>query len=194
MLFCTFITPLQPFCWLCFIHLFASLCHLASEPWGAKAVLSTGLQGAWHLEYWVWAAFDAVTTLFFTSTHWPRSLESLGSFYLTWLNLAFWVYFSTLYLPFDEETELEQKGTAFSLDTDVLKSLTVKETPSRTIAAYFLAAQNFETVKNRLPDIVTKERNEAKSEILNSRKQLAKRLQWADNFSIYSRFSSYGPE
>lgn len=63
-----------------------------------------------HLEYRGWAGFDAVMTLFFTSTHWPRSLESLGSFHLVWLYLVFWVYFSTFCLPFDE---LEQKGMEF---------------------------------------------------------------------------------
>lgn len=56
-----------------------------------------------RLEYRVWAGFDAVMTLFFTSTHWPRSLESLGSFHLVWLYLVLWVYFSTFYLPFDEK-------------------------------------------------------------------------------------------
>lgn len=50
---------------------------------------------------------------------------------------------------------------AFCSDTNVLEALTVKETSSRTLLR-ILAAQNFETVKNHLPDIVTKERNEAK--------------------------------
>lgn len=63
-----------------------------------------------HLEYRVWAGFDAVMTLFFTSTQWPRSLESLGSFHLVWLYLVFWVYFSTFYLPFDEKTRVGTEG------------------------------------------------------------------------------------
>lgn len=99
---------------------------------------------AQQLAYRVWAGFDAVMTLFFTSAHWPRSLESLGSFHLVWLYLVFWVYFSTFYLPFDGKTRAGTEGhgvfhvaTTSVLRHEFVKSLIVKKTLSRTIAAYF---------------------------------------------------------
>lgn len=102
-----------------------------------------------RLEYRVWAGFDAVMTLFFTSTHWPRSLESLGSFHLVWLYLVLWVYFSTFYLPFDEKTRAgtERHGVFHVATPSVLRHRCCKisdhERNLVTIAAYFSSSESW---------------------------------------------------